>query len=417
MEQLKKKIKELKFKQPKYILPLIALPFILFITYQIYDMSTKEEEKKTTQEISTSLGKVDAPILSKNEAYNSLFDKESMDNRTMLQNFEKENDSLFTYSDNLDDARKRYLDSLEYEKSHTKRNLDNYKGEDSYYRPKENGFSTQSQGQSQDQMQQNQDDIEYQRTKELLQMINQPNQTEPVAKEPERDPMQDLRRQMLFLDSLEKSKDPDYQRTMRAQQALKDKKEKMDDYLNKTLSVVKAKNIGGFNHISKESENNTIKAIIDENIKKGYLGSRIRIRLLEDIFIGKKKKLVKKGSFLYAAISGFSLQRVDLSIVSVMIDNEIFPINLSIYDMDGLKGLYVPTSAFREMTRELGANSIQGMNTNSNEGFFTSLASNLFRSASEAIAAIIRKNKVTLKYSTYIYLINEKELNQSKNEE
>ena len=146
------------------------------------------------------------------------------------------------------------------------------------------------------------------------------------------------------------------------------------------------------------------------------LGSRFRIRLLEDIFIGKKqKRLVRKGSFLYAEIAGFSQQRVYLSIVSVMTNNEIYPINLSIYDMDGLKGLYVPASAFREMIRELGANSVQGVNVETGQGFFTSLASNLFRSTSEAVAAIIRKNKVKLKYNSYIYLINEQDLN--KNEE
>ena len=125
---------------------------------------------------------------------------------------------------------------------------------------------------------------------------------------------------------------------------------------------------------------------------------------------------MKKGSFLYAEISGFSMQRVELNIISVMIDNQIYPINLSIYDMDGIRGLYVPASAFREMTRQLGANSVQGINVENGQGFFSSMASNLFRSASEAVVAIIRKNKVTLKYSTYIYLINEKELIKNKNE-
>ena len=101
---------------------------------------------------------------------------------------------------------------------------------------------------------------------------------------------------------------------------------------------------------------------------------------------------------------------MNLSIISVMANNEIFPINLSIYDIDGHKGLYVPASAFREMVRELGTNSVQGMNMENGQGFFSSLASNLFRSASETVVAIIRKNKVTLKYNTYIYLIDEQDL-------
>jgi len=252
---------------------------------------------------------------------------------------------------------------------------------------------------------------------EMMRMLNEGNKSEETKQEEkEYDPVKGLREQMLFLDSLEKSKDPAYKRQMEAQGRMKANKDKMDEFLNSTMQVSKTRNLGAFNHISKQKENFTIKSVIDENIK-GYLGSRIRLRLLEDIFIGKKKVQVKKGTFLYAEISGFSQQRVFLNIVSVMVDNDIYPINLSIYDMDGMKGLYVPSSAFREMTRELGANSIQGVNVESGQGFFTSLAGNLFQSASQAVTAIIRKNKVTLKYNSYIYLIDEKDLKKKDENE
>jgi hypothetical protein len=36
------------------------------------------------------------------------------------------------------------------------------------------------------------------------------------------------------------------------------------------------------------------------------------------------------------------MQRVNLTIVSAFIKGEIYPVNLSIYDVDGMKGLYVP---------------------------------------------------------------------------
>ncbi|MDO4881133.1 MAG: conjugative transposon protein TraM [Capnocytophaga sp.] len=391
--------KKINFKQPKYILPLIALPFILFVGYQSISIFGGEEKQEVVQkEMNTDLGKVDASILNKNEAYDKLFQNDK-NNRTMLQEIDQESDSLFTYSDNLDDAQKRYLDSLAYERDRARNNQVANNERDNYYTP-----------------QNNKEDKDYERSKEIIKMLNDSQQQEPETEpKSEFDPVKSLREQMLFMDSLEKTKDPQYQREMMAQKRLRENKEKMEEFLNTTMDVHKSNTIGQFNHISKEKPNNTIKAVIDENIK-GYLGSRIRIRLLEDIFIGKKKMAVKKGSFLYAEISGFSMQRVELNIISVMVDNQIYPINLSVFDMDGMRGLYVPASAFREMTRELGANSVQGMNVESGQGFFTSLASSLFRSASDAVIAIIRKNKVTLKYSTYIYLINEKELNKNKSE-
>lgn len=391
--------KKINFKQAKYILPLIALPFILFLGYQAISIFGGEEKQEVVQkEMNTDLGKVDASILNKNEAYDKLFQNDK-NNRTMLQEIEKENDSLFNYSDNLDEKQKRYLDSLDYEREKAKNNQVIKIEKNNYYTPQDN-----------------KEDKDYERSKEIIKMLNDSQQKEEkIEPKEEFDPVKSLREQMLFMDSLEKTKEPDYQRQMMAQKRLRENKEKMNEFLNTTLDVHKSNTIGQFNHISKEKPNNTIKAVIDENIK-GYLGSRIRIRLLEDIFIGKKKMAVKKGSFLYAEISGFSMQRVELNIISVMIDNQIYPINLSIYDMDGIRGLYVPASAFREMTRQLGANSVQGINVENGQGFFSSIASNLFRSASEAVVAIIRKNKVTLKYSTYIYLINEKELIKNKNE-
>lgn len=398
--------KKINFKQPKYIIPLIVLPVLLFVGYQFIDLLNGDDKtKQAQQEISTSLGKVEAPILSKNKAYDNLFNDENNDGRTMIQGFDNENDSLYAYTDNLNEQQKRYLDSIEYVQKNGLNQNQSAKVKESYYKPNTN-------------VQRQQDDEDFNRSMEMMRMLNEGNKSdEPKQEEKEYDPVKGLREQMLFLDSLEKSKDPTYKRQMEAQGRMKANKDKMDEFLNSTMRVSKTRNLGAFNHISKQKENFTIKSVIDENIK-GYLGSRIRLRLLEDIFIGKKKVQVKRGAFLYAEISGFSQQRVFLNIVSVMVDNDIYPINLSIYDMDGMKGLYVPSSAFREMTRELGANSIQGVNVESGQGFFTSMASNLFRSASEAVTAIIRKNKVTLKYNSYIYLIDEKDLKKKdENEE
>lgn len=109
------------------------------------------------------------------------------------------------------------------------------------------------------------------------------------------------------------------------------------------------------------------------------------------------------------------MQRVNLNIVSVLNNGNILPINLTIYDVDGIQGLYVPHSAFREMMRELGQNSVQGTNMDSSgEGFFTSFFSKAFSSTSRTIANLIRQNKVKLKYNSYVYLINDQQLKENQ---
>ncbi|MDO5608848.1 MAG: conjugative transposon protein TraM [Capnocytophaga sp.] len=389
--------KKINFKQPKYIFPLIGLPFILFIGWKITDLiSSDVEEQKAVEEIATSLGTVEEEILSKNEAYDKLFDNRR-ESRSMIQEFDRETDSLFQYSDNLDDQQRRFIDSLKYERKKEAEEASKISSNQSFYRPNERIEQSSD------------EDKDFERSKEIIKMLNDSQREEKVVEEKETyDPVKAMREQMLFLDSLEKSKDPEQKALMEAQRRLRENKEKMDAFLNRTLDVSKSQKVNGFNHISRNGDDTMIKAVIDENIK-GYLGSRIRIRLLEDVFIGKHK--VKKGTFLYAEISGFTQQRVNLSVISVMANNEILPINLSIYDTDGIKGLYVPASAYREMLRQLGSNSVQGMNMEGGtQGFFTSMASSLFRSASQSVAAIIRSNKVSVKYNTYLFLINEKDL-------
>ena len=403
-------IKKLNFKQPKYIIPLIVLPFVMFFGYQGNQMLSKDDKKEIKKdELSTSLGETQDSILSKNEAYDQFFEKK--DDRTMLDGLDKENDSMNIYSDNLDAKQKRYIDSLNYvRKQQEKRDNEMRK---SYYNPTAPKYSN--------------DDKDYKRSTDIIRMLNDGGSGKTSQDKydsrtadnyykkdnSENDPVKNLKKQMLMMDSLEKSRDPKFQAQYKAEQTLKKNKEKMEKFLNSSLTVKKAGISNEFNTISVKKEPNYVKAVIDEDIK-GYLGSRIRFRLLEDVQAGRY--VIPKGTILYGQISGFTLQRVNLNVVSVLVDGNILPINLSVFDIDGMQGLYVPASAFREMMRELGTNSVQGTTLESgSESFFTSMASNLFSSASQTISNIIRKNKAKLKYNTYIYLINEKELKENEN--
>ena len=123
-----------------------------------------------------------------------------------------------------------------------------------------------------------------------------------------------------------------------------------------------------------EKEPTLIKAIIDENVK-AVDGSRVRLRLLDDVEIGEM--VVKKGAYLYATMSGFSSQRVKGTVKSVLVDDEIVKINLSLYDSFSQWGMQTMQNAYQK--------------------------------TSSAIGKAIKKNKVKLKYGTFVYLINSKE--------
>ena len=162
-----------------------------------------------------------------------------------------------------------------------------------------------------------------------------------------------------------------------------------------------------------------IKAIIDENIK-AVDGSRVRLRLIDDVEINEI--VVPKGSYLYATMSGFGSQRVKGNVTSIMVDGEIIKINLALYDTDGLEGLYVPSSQFRETTKDVGSGELSNTSTltnttttgNSLASWGAQAISNAVQKSSNAVSKAIKKNKVKLKSGTFVYLINSRSNNKGK---
>lgn len=162
-----------------------------------------------------------------------------------------------------------------------------------------------------------------------------------------------------------------------------------------------------------EPEASLIKAIIDEDIK-AVDGSRVRLRLLDDIEMGGR--VLPKGSYLYAIMSGFGSQRVKGTIKSILVGDELVKVSLSLYDTDGLEGLYVPSSNFRETSKDVASGAMNGNMNMGNTATGNSLSqwgmqamTNAYQKTANAISKAIKKNSAKLKYGTFVYLVNGKE--------
>lgn len=158
-----------------------------------------------------------------------------------------------------------------------------------------------------------------------------------------------------------------------------------------------------------ESEPRLIKAIIDEDIQC-VDGSRVRLRLLDDIEINEVT--LSKGSYLYSEMNGFGSQRVKGDVSSILVNDELVKVSLTIYDTDGLEGLYVPKSSFRETVNDVASSAMSGsmsVNESSNNTFTqwgVQAINNAYQRTANAIAKNIKKNKAKLKYGTFVYLVN-----------
>jgi conjugative transposon TraM protein len=388
---------KINFKQPKYMLPVILLPFLCLFFYAWQSGFSKPKQAvKENVGLNGTVGEVSSDVRKKQladklDAYRNTY-KEA-DGITAVNVIPRENSSNPAYNNDYSDQQKKKLDSIQQAMK-----LKFASGSASEHPNR----SSQAR------------EVAQAVTEMNRRQANQHNTTVNTPKE--KDPMDIFKEQMAVMDSINKQNDPAYKDEMKKKLAA-DKAAKLKESQIK-LTVEKADAVSGdFNTILPEKQTAFISAVIDENIT-GYAGSRLRLKLLEDIKAGAS--LIKMGTYLYAQISGFSEQRVSLSITSILYDGKILPVKLEVYDMDGLPGLYVPSSAFRDFTKDLGGSSVQGVTVDGSSGnsqFIMGSLSKMFQSTSSAIADLIRKNKAKLKYNSYLYLVDADALQNAQKRE
>ena len=161
------------------------------------------------------------------------------------------------------------------------------------------------------------------------------------------------------------------------------------------------------------AEARLIRAMIDQTTKAKE-GTRLRFKLLDDVTVSSIK--LRKGTYLYGTVTGFSSQRVKATITSILAGDKFIKVKLSVFDNDGMEGFYVPESSFRDFVKDAGSNVVQqDINIESDGGYGSGISGeavalqalqNMYNSATSALSSNIRKNKAKIKYNTVVYLIN-----------
>ncbi len=410
---------KIDFKQQKYVIPIIILPFtfLLFYGYKSFSKEDSIQESENKEGLQVDVASVSSDVKNKDiggklDAFKDTY--KDGDGYTAISSIEMEDNRSEKIAGSYNDREKYVLDSInnafrtKYGEENTTHTRGGYTGNNAFPKPL-SAYENRSRSNSM-----SKEDKDLANALSSLQKAKgSGNRVDSDPKEKYQDPMALFRDQMAIIDSMSKANDPDYKAKKKKEELLG----KIDKEVAKIpkLDVTKAGNINSiFNTIQVEKKDDFIKAIIDETIT-GSAGSRLRIRLLEDIKAGKH--LIKKGTYVYALISGFHEQRVKLTVTSIMTDSKILPVKLELYDLDGMPGLYVPASAFREFTKELtdmGQIQMQSDPSSASQ-LYMSAIQKLFTSTSTAVSKLIRQNKAKIKYSTFVYLIDTDELKEQQN--
>lgn len=106
---------------------------------------------------------------------------------------------------------------------------------------------------------------------------------------------------------------------------------------------------------------NALTAVIHET-QSLVSGATVKMRLLTDITVAGL--LIPKDNFVYGT-AAISDERLKITIASVRYQNSIFPVKLSVYDMDGMEGIFVPGSISRDVARSSTDQALQGLGLSS----------------------------------------------------
>lgn len=410
--------KKIDWRKPKYKYPAILYPGLLLIGYLMIDLfGTEIEEKVDTGLTTTEYLNAELPsanlrddIGGKRENVEKVYG--NIRDRSAMQSIETDIDSL----KKKEDFGSRYSDE-EYEKIR----------QDSLQREREEKLKA-----ARDRLNQSARRGQDLSSDEFLQDLT-PEERQKMAELRKQDMMNEFDRDLNMLRQRggaagQALADAAAAASQAKKDSIKDEGEKkvgdVEDDGNKPVraldedaqdnAVVKKvkETTDYFNTLSvNENESHMIKAIIDEEVK-AVDGTRVRLRLLDEIQINDV--VMKKGSYLYCTMSGFGSQRVKGKIESILVGDELYKVSLSIFDTDGLEGLYVPQSQFRETAKDVGSQALNG-SMNINDGMNTSTSvtqwaatamQQAYQRTSQAIAKAIKKNKVRLKYGTQVFLVN-----------
>ncbi|GAB3008127.1 conjugative transposon protein TraM [Niabella terrae] len=117
----------------------------------------------------------------------------------------------------------------------------------------------------------------------------------------------------------------------------------------------------GFFSLRQEPENNVeqreIRAAIQET-QTLVSGATVKLRLTDDIFIDGR--IIPKESFVYG-LAKLSGERLHIGINSIRMGARLFPVDLTVYDMDGIEGIRVPGSISRRVAGQSAEKGLQGM--------------------------------------------------------
>jgi len=158
----------------------------------------------------------------------------------------------------------------------------------------------------------------------------------------------------------------------------------------------------------KMAEDNAIEALVSatQNLVNGAI---LQLRLATDVYINGY--LIPKGNPVNGIVT-LNNERLQAEITSIRYGKSLFPVSFSIYDLDGLPGIYIPGSISRDVAKGAADNNLQLLEMASlDPSLKAQVAAAGISTAKTLLGRKIKQVKVTVK-AGYMVLLKSKEAQQ-----
>lgn len=176
-------------------------------------------------------------------------------------------------------------------------------------------------------------------------------------------------------------------------------------------TIVKKDSSVGFYGLESETvseKQNAIEAIVHEN-QVLVSGAVIKLRLLNDITINGTH--IPKDNFVFGT-SSLNGERLEIEIHSIRYNNSLFPVNMEVYDMDGLPGIYIPGAISRDVAKQSADNGLQTVGVTSMDPSLTGQATAVGINAAKTLLSKKAKLVRVFVKAGYKILLKDKNIQQ-----
>lgn len=158
--------------------------------------------------------------------------------------------------------------------------------------------------------------------------------------------------------------------------------------------------------VAENNPPNAIEAVIHQT-QTLTDGSTVKLRLATGVYTGGM--LIPKDHFLYGTAS-LEGERLRIQIKGIRYGNSLFPVQLSVYDTDGLSGIHVPGTVAREAAKQSAGGLAQGVNLGTLDASFGAQAAGAgIEAARNLLGKRARQVRVTVKAGHQVLLRDEKQ--------